>query len=409
MKRLLYTLLVLLPFLTVAQVPNTWTKKNDFTGLKRARAAAFSIGEYGYVCGGVDTSETVLKDLWKYDPKTDSWVQKADLPGSVRREAIAFTIDDLGYVGTGIDSNEAQLGNTLSDFWQYNPVTNTWAQKASFPGFGGLGIYFATGFSIDSKGYLCCGKIGPNFYSNQLWEYKPLNDSWTQRANFPGGVRYQLSSFVIGYEAFVGLGTDQDIYRKDLYRYSAGTNQWTACTDIPGPPRGGAASFSIGWRGFICTGTNGGMLDDLWEYNPFSNAWSVRSPYGGSERKNSISFVMGDTAYVGLGSGYSGKKESMHAYFPLPSVFVELSEDERNNFAIYPNPIAEYFILQTENSEASSFVIYSISGRKVLQDDFISGQKITLNHAEFQSGVYLVALTDRFGKEIGQHQKIIVQ
>ena len=408
MNKLIYTLLFLLPFLGEAQVPNTWTKKNDFAGLKRARSVAFSIGAYGYVCGGVDTTETVLKDLWKYDPTSDSWEQKADLPGSVRREAIAFTIEDLGYVGTGIDSNEAQLGNTLSDFWQYSPLTNTWTQKANFPGFGGVGIYFATGFSMDNKGYLCGGKVGPNVYSNQLWEYKPQNDSWTQRANFAGGVRYQLSSFVIGNDAFVGMGTDQDIYRKDLYRYNAGANQWTVCADISGAPRGGAASFSIGLRGFICTGTNGGMLDDLWEYNPFSNAWTVRAHYGGSERKNSISFVLGDTAYVGLGSGYSGKKESMHSYFPLPSVFMELNEDKLYTFSIYPNPIADYFIIETENPEASVFVIYSISGRKILQRNFVSGQKTTIDHSEFQNGVYLVALMNRFGKEVGKYQKVIV-
>jgi N-acetylneuraminic acid mutarotase len=409
MKRILYTLLLFLPFITEAQFENQWLKKNDFPGLKRARATSFVIDENAYIFGGVDTAETVLRDLWQYDPVLDTWVQKADLPGSVRREAIAFTIDDFGYVGTGIDSNEATLGNSLKDFWQYNPTTNTWLQKADFPGYSGQGIYFATGFSIDGKGYLCGGKIGPNFYSNQLWEYKPLIDQWTLRANFPGGVRYQLSSFVIGLEAFVGFGTDQDVYRKDLHRYRPGSNSWLPCADIPGAPRAGAAAFSIGLRGFICGGTNGGLLDDLWEYNPFSNSWAIRSPFGGSERKNAIAFALNGKGFVGTGTGYSGKKASVHEYSPLQSVYLELDEAAMHPFTVYPNPAENQISIEVENEKATEFVLYSIMGRKVLQEQFVSGQKIIFDRNAIPSGVYLISLRDKSGQEISRHQQLILQ
>ena len=38
----------------------------------------------------IDTAEILLKDLWQYDPNTDTWMQKADLPGAARRDAVAF-------------------------------------------------------------------------------------------------------------------------------------------------------------------------------------------------------------------------------------------------------------------------------------------------------------------------------
>jgi len=77
----------------------------------------------------------------------------ADLPAPERRNALAFSIGDFGYVGTGIDSVEAQApGSTIyRDFWQYNPASNSWIQKADYPGGNNNGIYFATGFSIDSN------------------------------------------------------------------------------------------------------------------------------------------------------------------------------------------------------------------------------------------------------------------
>jgi hypothetical protein len=45
-------ILLVLPFIGSTQTENYWTKKSDFAGLKRERAVAFSIGDYGYVGTG---------------------------------------------------------------------------------------------------------------------------------------------------------------------------------------------------------------------------------------------------------------------------------------------------------------------------------------------------------------------
>ncbi|MBK6485143.1 MAG: hypothetical protein IPG01_18920 [Chitinophagaceae bacterium] len=47
-----------------------------------------------------------------------------------------------------------------------------WIQRADFGGGDCLGAF---GFSISNKGYVGCG----NF-----WEYDPLLDSWSQKADF---------------------------------------------------------------------------------------------------------------------------------------------------------------------------------------------------------------------------------
>ena len=41
-----------------------------------------------------------------------------------------------------------------NDFWEYDPATNTWTQKADF---GGTARQYATGLSIGSKGYIGTG------------------------------------------------------------------------------------------------------------------------------------------------------------------------------------------------------------------------------------------------------------
>lgn len=394
--------IVVLSFCSFGQTENYWTKKADFSGLKRERAVAFSIGDFGYIGTGVDTAEVVHKDFWKYDPSLDIWTQIADIPGSERRNAVAFTIGDFGYVGTGMDSVVASAfgSQTLSDFYQFDPLSNSWTQKASFPGNLGNGIYFATAFAIDLKGYLCGGKMGPNNYSNQLWEYKPSVDQWTQLTNFPGGVRYQLASFAIDFKAYVGFGTDQDIYRKDLWEFDATTNQWTAKANFPASERASATTFTIGQRGFVTGGANGGLLDDLWEYNPFTDSWSVKATYGGSPRKNAIGFVVNGKAYVGTGKGYSGKKASMHEY--TPGAVLGTGEIEIE-LAMYPNPTTDYVNLNYIAEQIDEIELYSISGEKL-----VSGSGIeTIQVSGFASGNYIVV--GRKDNQIVSTQSLIIQ
>ena len=40
-------------------------------------------------------------DLWEYNYFSDSWTQRADYPGPGRTNAVAFIQSDLGFVGTG--------------------------------------------------------------------------------------------------------------------------------------------------------------------------------------------------------------------------------------------------------------------------------------------------------------------
>lgn len=386
-----------------AQGANDWTKKSDFAGLKRERAVAFSIDDMGYVGTGVDTAEIVHNDFWQYDPTLDTWAQVADLPASVRRNAVAFAINDKGYVGTGIDLVTASTpgATTLNDFWEYDPVLNSWTQKANYPGGFGFGVYFATGFAIGSKGYVCCGKLGPNNYINQLWEYKPATDQWSPLPGFPGGVRYQLSSFTIGYNAYVGLGTDQDHYRKDIWQFSAATNQWTQKADLPASERSAASTFSLGERGYVCLGSNGGLLDDLWEYNPYTDSWSIRATYGGSPRKGAFAFTANGRAYVGTGKGYSGKKASVHEY--NPPLVIGLDELE-NDLSFYPNPANNVIHLKSKSSSIETISIYSNQGALVYKSAFNS----TINTEALQPGVYFIQGMDA-NKNTTATQKLIIK
>ena len=395
--RILVFLFSMISLNGICQFSNYWIEKNDFTGGKRERSVAFSIENLGYICSGVNTSEVSLNDLWVYNPNTDSWEQKANLPGSVRRNAIGFSINGIGYVGMGMDSVIASESIPLNDFWAYNPLDNSWEQKANYPGNGGTGIYFSTAFTADGKGYVCGGKFGANSYSNELWEYKPSIDQWSQRTNFPGGVRYQLSSFTIDNKGYVGLGVNQDVYKKDFYVYNPGSNQWSQIQDFP-TERGSASSFSIFNRGYICLGTNGGLLGDLIEYNPEINQWTAKCSYSGSERKCAVSFVINNRAYVGTGKGYSGKKDSMHEYFPENTLGVQ-DISNLSQTLIYPNPTSDIVNVRSYNNDAIQLID---SRGNIIQSIFNPEKLEKIDLSMLPKGIYFI-------KSIDFEEKIILE
>lgn len=404
MSKILFAILFL--FASSAFAQNFWTKKANFGGLKRERAVSFSVGNYGYAGMGEDTASIVHNDLWVYDPTLDTWSQVASLPGSSRRNAISFTIDTLAYVGTGIDASESFAGNLLKDFWEYNPNSNVWTQKTDYPGAFGFGVYFATGFAVDSKGYICGGKIGPSSYVSDLWEYKPSANTWLQRANFPGGVRYQHTSLVIALKAYVGLGTDENVNKNDWWEYNPGTNVWTQMNDFPGAARASVSTFTLGARGYVMCGSNGGFFDDLWEYNQYWDSWTVRSSLPGAGRRNCISFAINNIGYAGLGKGSGGIKQSFYEYTPILFIGVDEVDEFTSEVNVFPNPVTEFVNVIAKNT-ISSYSIINLAG-EIVFEDFPNSKEFIIQSVNLPKGMYFINLISEENSQM-ETKKIIIQ
>ena len=62
----------------------------------------------------------------------------------------------------------------------------------------------AVGFSVGGRGYLTTGYAilyGGN--RKDLWEYDPVTDGWTQRADLPGEARKEAVGFAINDKGYV--------------------------------------------------------------------------------------------------------------------------------------------------------------------------------------------------------------
>jgi len=293
--------IVLSTTLSFSQTTNAyWIKKSDPPFEARWGAVSFSIGDKGYVGSGY-TNGSSLADFYAYNQATDSWKQVASLPDDSRRYAAStFTIGDKGYVCFGIKSGTP----FLTDIWEYDPLNDTWTKKADFPG---TPRYGAAAFSIGGKGYVVCGNTGTASgpYTSEVWEFDPIANTWTKKNDFPGSSRYGFTqaAVVMGGKAYLGGAGGNDVYTNDFYEYDALTDTWTKKADIPFGGAGYASAFKSCNRYILGVGNQGPskLLDTFWEYNPTTNTWSQTSDLAGGKRDLAVSLSINGKGYCGTG------------------------------------------------------------------------------------------------------------
>ncbi len=206
---------------------NTWNQKSDFPGDGRQHPAMVVVNNKIYVgCGGNDNGN--LGDWWEYDVLTDVWMQKSDIIGNNRHHPYYFGIGNYAYVGfghgslPGPGSNPASPSYIYNDFYKYDPSIDTWFQLADFPSEARVA---GTQFSYNGKGYVLSGDgddHGP-LSAGEFWEYNPVNDSWSQLSSHPGGAIWAPGNFVIGCDVYFLLGqnwnNNSGTYPISVYKY----------------------------------------------------------------------------------------------------------------------------------------------------------------------------------------------
>lgn len=178
-----------------------WNQKSSLpvTG-NRSFPVAFSIGSKGYIGLGQRASYQIpvelYNDFWEYDQVTDTWSRKADFPGLGRIAAASFSVGNRGYISTGYHSfmqpviyengdplwRTTPAGSTagdqyLTDFWEYEPLSDRWTRKSDFPG---MARAFAAGFSIGNAGFIGAGRLisVPSINNQDFWEWNQASDTW---------------------------------------------------------------------------------------------------------------------------------------------------------------------------------------------------------------------------------------
>lgn len=355
-----------------------WNSKAPYPSFPRHRCAAFSIGNKGYMGIGHINSGSISQgydDWWEFDPATNSWSQKANYPKN-RYGTATFVIGNKGYMGTGCKQNDPDQ----QDFFEYDPITNLWTQKADFPIASSGNI----GFTINGEGYI-------GLSSNAgLYKYDVSADTWTAVSTTIPGTDYS-ASFVINNKLFV-----VPAFSNSLYMFDPVTGSTTTLAPFIGQIRYGSCSFSVRGQGYVGLGDYSGSFKDFYVYDSATNSWdTIPKAFPGVRRFYVPSFVIGDNAYFGTGTNGTNLGD-MWAYEWKVAVGIQ-EQFQDKDFLIYSDPVNElvnFSIPKAAVNQKLILTIFSLDG-KVLHDEQINEANFSCRSSEIKKGMYLACIRNQ--------------
>lgn len=229
---------------------------------------------------------------------TSQWVQKNNSPVTARHHPVTFTVGGDAYLlsGTTAQSNPEGTDN----FYRYEPIEDTWVELDNFPGGARSFAYAGT---YNDKAYFGFGTNNFVSYFNDLWEFDPVLQQWTELSSCPCIGRTHPAFVVHQGKIFVGLGGNNGDLG-DWWEYDIETDSWTQRPSLPGPPRHHPFHFAAGdhvYAGFGHSGSN--FFADWYRYDPSNNSWTQMNNHPGGPRVAGQEFDFNGYGYVISGDG----------------------------------------------------------------------------------------------------------
>lgn len=211
-----------------------------------------------YVFGGRDSDET-FSSIWEYDPLSNFWAGKAttfDLNAtelSYSRKAVEY--EGKIYFAGGYDDPDF-----LSDFYVYDPASDTLTKKADLPVAAsciGLG-------AADGKIYALGGQLVDG-WSNAVYCYDIENDEWERFGDLPESMTF-FNAFTKGGKIYL-LEDYHFAGACPIYVYDTATGEFTLETHLPLDIHG--TSFeNIGDNVYVFGGNDGtNSFESAYAYN----------------------------------------------------------------------------------------------------------------------------------------------
>ncbi len=331
---------------------NSWTSAGLIPGCVNTRygAVGFALHNKGYVAFGEDIDTvngiySLLADMWEFDPLDSSWVQLQVPQNMYRFGSSVFVVGDFAYIVGGFDSATIPLNET----WQFDGVN--WLLKSPMPI---ANHSHGSTFVLNGRGYIACGFFSISFggnYINTLFEYDATLDTWSQKADFPGGARSEAFGFSLGVHGYCGLGS------------------------------------------FLDSNLQFNYFNDFYAYDPSTDSWGVAIiNFPGFSRQNGVSVSGNSGAYIGAGWNYYFST-NINVYYHDWYKFEETSTGIESNskglpIKLYPNPCKD--ILYIENGKLKEASIFNSLGS--LMGCVIINERGYINMNKFREGIYYVLI-----------------
>jgi N-acetylneuraminic acid mutarotase len=242
-----WTALAALPYLA----------SNGVTGGGMTHAGIANDGTYiylasGYIAASPGSGQSFgTKQVWRYDPASDSYTRLPDLPQDRAAGMLAVVGRELHYFG---GTNKARTLD-VGDHWALNLDGGTsWAVRAALPNprhHLGAVVYGGRIYVVGGQH----GHDGALVPQDTVNAYDPATNTWATLAPLPLPRNHISSSTVLMGDRIIVMGGQQkhNAAQSTVYAYTIATNSWQELTSLP-EPRHSAVGGMVGGRLYFSTG-----------------------------------------------------------------------------------------------------------------------------------------------------------
>ena len=114
-----------------------WQPKSNHTFKNLGRIVAAGTSQRGYVISESNVQSIQGCLLYEYNPLNDTWISKKTFVGEERNEGLIFSVKNKIYYGLGRAKKTKRI---LKDIWEYDPPTDSWQQIGFYPGNGNIAL-----------------------------------------------------------------------------------------------------------------------------------------------------------------------------------------------------------------------------------------------------------------------------
>ena len=226
---------------------------------------------------------------------SQNWEEVASMPVG-KHHPVTFSLDGKGYAVTGTNPS----GFPTDDVFQYDPVANQWSELNAFPG---VDRSFAIGQTYNGKGYLGFGTSLTSFLRD-IWEYDANTDTWSLLTTCDCAARRHPAFIIKDDKIYVGLGNDANGDLDDWHIYDMISDTWTQVDDLPGNGRHHPFMFPAGDHVYAGMGHSGQTIyDDWYKFNITTATWETMADFPGEARVAGTQFGHQGKGYVLSGDG----------------------------------------------------------------------------------------------------------
>jgi hypothetical protein len=353
-------------------------------------------------------------EFYRFNTISNAWISRESIPaiGSSSKKKAVKKGSTLVMAGDG--KVYGAKGNGTLEWWQFNPVANTWTEKASvLSGAKALkeGVSSAAvTIGSDKYVYLLRGSGTWDFM-----RYKTGTDAWETRAPAPGGVStkaYKNGSSI----CYDGSDT---IYclkgsTNEFAAYSVSGDNWVSKDPLPlvAPPGTKKKKVKDGSqiasdRNQLVYALKGGGTDEFWTYNTSDDKWYTATEMTAGARKvkagGALTYADNDRVLY----AFRGNNTlQFWCYNPGTPFFTPATKYEgvmggaqagtSSRLAVAPNPFTSAAAIRYSLSKPGniSLKLYDISGKLVttLAGGYATSGSHTahLDARNLASGIYLL-------------------